>query len=185
VFAQKSKIQGGGMGAFLKYVGAKALNPISKSLNERIFDNTTINMHLENQPLQAQLEDGGATVHIKGAGLDDHGRKYCSNHDLVAIIRSKSIRRGSIFKAGKQKIRIHIEGVPSSLDKKAYFVEDECRRVGYLGIHLESDYKWAPRIPFLSSCDSVIDLGRYGPFRKLGMSSSLINCIYLLKLASH
>jgi hypothetical protein len=179
VFAQQSNIKGAGMGAFLKYVGAKKLNTASKELNESIFENTTIHVDCENLPLQAQLENGGATVHLKGAGLDEHGRKYCSNHDLVATIKAKSLRRGSTFKAGLQKVRIHIEGIPSSLDKKAYFIEDENRRVGYLGIHLESDYKWAPGIQFPVSDETVIDLGRYGPFRKLGTFNSYLDRLVL------
>jgi hypothetical protein len=162
------------MGAFLQYVGAKRLNKRSKTFNDNIFDNIEIDIELENEPIQAQLEDHGVTVTLKGAGLDEHGRKYCSYHDLEAVVESKALLSGSALRSGRQKVRIHIEGVPSNLDRKAYFVSDESRRIGYLGIHIESDYQDRD-IPFPVTDEMIIDLGRYGPFRKQGKSVLIAN----------
>lgn len=127
--------------------------------------------HLEPKPLQALLEEGksGVTVHLKGAGYDKHGRQYHPMSNLAAVIPldHRRIRPGSLLLGGRQKIRVFGADLPSSIERKAYFVTDSNRRIGHLGIHVESDYRWDTEVTFpgLSDC---IDLGRYGPFRVEG-----------------
>jgi hypothetical protein len=169
-FAQKSKIPNAGYGAFLSFVGAKRLNNESKARNDALLEDAEYKSRLENSPLQAFIDEKhhGVTVHLKGAGVDRHGREYVSKSNLLALIDSDSIKEGSLLRAGRQTVRLYISELPSAIDRRAYFVSNPNKRIGHLGIHMESDYKWIQNASFPAFSD-CIDLGRYGPFRVEGM----------------
>jgi hypothetical protein len=152
-------------------------------LNDYILENTITK---KNIPLQAIMEDeqSGVTVHLRGAHLDEHGRDIRSKHDAIANVRPNNKPNDSVLRNGNQHVRFHIEGVSSSIDHKAYYVSDASRRIGILGVHIGSDYKSAPDDVFPVRENAVIDLGRYGPFRRTGkfQVSCLFNLSHLIRV---
>jgi hypothetical protein len=167
-FAQESRIPNAGYGAFLSFVGARRLTKESMERNDGLLEDADYKCNLENEPLDATMDEGrsGVSVRLEGAGLDRYGRQYVSTTKLVALIQSNTLTEGSVLRTGQQRVRIYVEGMPSILDRKAYYVSDPNRRIGHLGIHMESDYKWIKN-PIFPAFFDLIDLGRYGPFRTI------------------
>lgn len=173
VDAKESKIPNAGMGAFLKFLGARVLKRKCKSRNDVLFsyrehvgaywgsDDPRV---ISREPLQAVGTDGVA-FSVTLAGENVYGEP--SNPYILRPLKA----------GGKGTRRIKLSLVCS--DNRSLYFEDELeglnptkesQRIGHLGLHREMDYVPSETITFssLKNHCSMLDLGRYGPFRKHG-----------------
>jgi hypothetical protein len=176
VDAKESKIPNAGMGAFLKFLGARVLKRKCKKRSDVLFsyrehvgaywgdDNPRM---ISREPLQALGTDGVA-FSVTLAGENVYGEP--SNPYILRPLKA----------GGKGTRRIKLSLACS--DNRSLYFEDELeglnptkksQRIGHLGLHREMDYVPAETITFssLKKHCSMLDLGRYGPFRKQGRNT--------------
>lgn len=138
---------GAGLGAFLKYLGARELKAERRDIGIDALEDYEPFVSETNGTLQARTPGGyGLSVSLTGENLHGNDNR---------LYWPKAMKKA--YDAGED------------FDRK----ELACQRalpegIGFLGMHLESHYRAAPKTEF-SSQGTCIPLGSYGPFQKEGM----------------
>lgn len=152
------------MGAFLTFIGARRLQQKTRIRATELLDARPYKELTTMRPLVAKLSDGfGMGVSLTGAHL--HG-PYNSTYLLPAL---KAANPGT---GRKIKVRLansqDVSYYPDELEAMKNPNKDE--RFGFLGIHHENHYRCDTKKTFASAHEGcgLIDIGRYGPFRREG-----------------
>jgi hypothetical protein len=155
VTVRASTIPNSGNGAFLTFLGARELKASAKKRNEKPWAQRTFRMSELAKPLTARFRDGRhASVKLQGEHLQ-------SAYNCSYLV-PESVDNGTGAAASD------FESYYSQAEMVS--LRDPSNRIGFLNLNKESDFIPAPKRTFSSlhkSC-GLIDLGRYGPFRKSG-----------------
>lgn len=180
VTIRQSQIPNSGYGAFLTYLGARLLNEERRGRTYDVLYNSSGRPpDVSLKPLEATFrrtkpifpESHRATVILKGENLDEYGgEEYWADtqNDLFAVINgSKKIK----IKLTDNNNELHDNGqdLLASRNLKPGEVP-----IGFRKLQREAHYEKVP-IPFCSyyrGC-GLIDLGRYGPFRRSDRKTEL------------
>lgn len=180
VTIRQSQIPNSGYGAFLTYLGARLLNEERRGRTYDVLYNSSGRPpDASLKPLEATFrrtkpifpESHRATVILKGENLDEYGgEEYWADtqNDLFAVINgSKKIK----IKLTDNNNELHDNGqdLLASRNLKPGEVP-----IGFRKLQREAHYEKVP-IPFCSyyrGC-GLIDLGRYGPFRRSDRKTEL------------
>lgn len=154
-----------GYGAFLVYRGARVLKKdmekkTKKKLRERdIIDPGTFD------ELEATRQDGsGLLISLTGKNL--HG----PNNSIFRAHTEKPLKA----QVGRYQKKVSVKLVGDNLhydsDEEPMDLSCCSKRIGRLGLHIESDYCHSSSVEFVAGKDNVavFDLGRYAPSRKEG-----------------
>ena len=162
--ARPSNIPNAGMGAFLTFIGARRLQQKTRIRATELLDARPYKELTTMRPLVAELPDGfGMGVTLTGAHL--HG-PYNSTYLLPALkaVNPDTGRKMKVRLANSQDVSYY----PDELD--ALKNPNKDGRFGFLGIHHEDHYRCDTKKTFASAQEGcgLIDIGRYGPFRREG-----------------
>lgn len=147
VSVRQSGIPGGGLGAFLTFLGARVLTDRSIAIAASAFRRVVVHIEPTMEPLQALLPTTGRGVTVTLTGRNLHKNKnfiFWPMHDEAQLPR---------------------------VIRNAHAAPDAADRIGHLGIHQEADYIVSDTHPFHEP-GAVIDLGRYGPLLYHGRQSA-------------
>jgi hypothetical protein len=167
-----STIPNAGNGVFLTFLGARELKPSRKRRGEILSDERPHKELRLAQPMTACHQDG-FNMSVTVAGKHLHCPYSCPY--LLPTLRALVPDDGLNNKEGRKEIKVRFSDfdLPYYEDELAG-LRDPSTRIGFLRLHRESDYVPAPKRTFSSLHErcGLIDIGRYGPFRKCGKSSS-------------
>jgi len=176
---RESTIPNAGNGAFLTYLGARKLKKQAAIRSERLLKQHVIEGMAETEPMTAILPGGlGIGVTVTGQNLyrNDNNRYWSKIRSKFLSEHSQNDTVSSAFDENSVQCGIHQEVL-----KLRSEVEDG-KRIGFLGIHSESDYVEANDVLFWSGPESMFEVGRYGPIRpedrKTELNFSMKNFIY-------
>jgi hypothetical protein len=161
---RESNIPNAGLGAFLTFLGARELDAEDKARGESrlIGREQEWKQRLTTTPLLADHPDGyRLSLTLEGSNLHGHFNSPYLLKSLEAVLPDG--REAKVRLANHEKLYYEDE-----LDAFKSTKDDE--RIGFLGLFKEADYFPAPKRTFsslLKNC-GVIDLGRYGPFKRQG-----------------
>jgi len=157
-----------GKGAFLTFLGARELKPHCKEKGARKMEcriTKTSKDIITMRPLQVQTPGGyNATLTLTGENL--HGNN--NNPYWPATMEPLE----AIMPGGRRRQRVLLHGQNLHYDSEDEILSPGAspKRIGFLGIHVESDYTRKSSKTF-SMRDVSINLGRYGPLKKAGKLS--------------
>lgn len=159
----KSSIPNAGLGAFLTFLGARRLPKIQAERAQFLLDSRPYKELKTTKPLYALHPDGfGLKLILNGEDLHS---PYNNPYLLQALyaVHPKTNRPMKVKLAHAHDLYYEDE-VDALKNPKGR------QRIGFLGIHDETQYFHEPKRTFsiLKDYCGLIDLGRYGPFRKEG-----------------
>jgi hypothetical protein len=155
VEAQTSTIPNSGNGAFLTFLGARELKPSAKKRNESLWKKREVRVSALDDVMTAKSCDG-CHASVKLVGDHIHSAYNCS-----FLVPDSLNEETGVAKRDFERYysREELAGM-----------RDPSNRIGFLKLNKESDFIPAPKRTFSSlhkSC-GLINIGRYGPFRKSG-----------------
>lgn len=181
VTIRQSQIENSGYGAFLTYLGARLLNEERRGRTWDVLDNSSGRPpDASLKPLEATFRrtepifpgSHRATVKLKGENLDEYGgEEYWADtqNDLFAVMGGS--KNKIKIKLTDNNNELHDNGQDLLASRNLQPGEIP---IGFRHLHRESHYEKVS-IPFCSyfvGC-GLIDLGRYGPFRRSDRKTEL------------
>ena len=181
VTIRQSQIENSGYGAFLTYLGARLLNEERRGRTWDVLDNCSGRPpDASLKPLEATFrrtnpifpDSHRATVKLKGEHLDEYGgEEYWADtqNDLFAVMSGSKNKIKIKLTDNNNELHDNGQDLLASRD-----LQPGETPIGFRHLHRESHYDKVS-IPFCSyfvSC-GLIDLGRYGPFRRSDRKTEL------------
>ncbi len=159
---RESTIPNAGNGAYLTFLGARKLTKQAATRSERLLKQHVIEDMTDLEPLTAKLPGGlGIGVTVTGRNLygNDNNQYWSKNRSQLFF---EHCQNGTISpELDENLVQCEIHREVLKLRSK---VEDG-KRIGFLGIHSESDYVESDDELFWSGPESMFEIGRYGPIR--------------------
>ena len=165
-----SEVSGGGLGAFLTYLGSLHLNPDVENRNNRALSKREAHMPETMNSLEFVRGDGQlATLTLKGENL--HGNNNNPYWLKSALVSPRSEGKGSPLTGVEAQDQLDdddFEALNSRSSKNS-------NKIGYLDVLLDSDFSSGNSEFKIRHCS--IFLGRYGPILREGMCFEFISNI--------
>lgn len=133
---RESTIPGGGLGAFLTYLGASVLRKATRDRSKRLLQqhvaaNDIIDTH---NPLEAEIDGRKMSVSLNGNNLNYNDNvMYWPAGFATEFARSEKRKKGS-FDEGKVKCKVYKK-------VKKLRQDNHSGGLGFLGIHKKEDYR--------------------------------------------
>lgn len=165
VTVSESKIPGAGLGAYLTYLGARALRSEKKAKYRQLLGESISVYSNMFDPLKARGEDGRTTlVRLTGEHLlSPFNCLYQPSTSIPLEARIPSDASASVFPRCSVNVKLSGQGIQFHHE----MINRPENGIGFLGLNDNSDFISVPGRQFhLRSC---IDLGAYGPLRLTGM----------------
>lgn len=177
-----SKIPNSGLGAFVQFLGARVLkndasNRWARLLGEHVTHDDNGNLFVKTQEeLTAEMYGGRKmNVTLKGNNLHHNDNSLYWSKERQRYLNEHVEKNGTLLDHFDEdeiccKVNSEVKKYRSKIP--------EGERIGFLGIHSESDYVEDKTVVFSSEKSGLgmLELGRYGPHRRIDVKDNLHFC---------